>query len=87
MRLSGDVLAEIIATHDGVCDLCDRPATDTDHCHRARRYRGRLCGSCNRGLGLFRDNVRTLLLAADYIEHFESNQWELTEENLSDLLK
>lgn len=39
-----------------------------DHCHTIGRVRGLLCNTCNRAIGLFRDNVETLRKAIDYLE-------------------
>lgn len=51
-----------------VCVICG--ATDRlciDHSHQSGRVRGRLCASCNKGLGCFKDNPVLLLRASDYI--------------------
>ncbi len=55
----------------GRCAICDRETDHTlhvDHCHETGLVRGLLCGSCNRGLGMYGDNVQLLRKAADYLE-------------------
>lgn len=57
------------------CFICERtfnrkkrmslPAVD--HCHTSGRVRGILCGFCNTGLGMFKDNPDVLEKAAQYI--------------------
>lgn len=54
---------------DPVCAICgssDRLAVD--HCHDTGRVRGRLCMSCNTGLGFFRDKTDLLRSAIEYLE-------------------
>lgn len=56
----------------GLCAICSRPPADgdrlhVDHCHASTVVRGLLCGSCNRGLGLFGDQPGRLEKAAAYL--------------------
>lgn len=58
----------------GVCALCGRANPDgrrlaVDHNHETGEVRGLLCGWCNRGIGLFRDNADLLRKAATYIDN------------------
>jgi hypothetical protein len=39
-----------------------------DHDHKDGRVRGIICNECNRGLEYFRDNIKALRTAANYIE-------------------
>lgn len=39
-----------------------------DHCHTTGKVRGLLCHNCNRGLGLFKDNLTTLNKAMEYLK-------------------
>ncbi len=49
------------------CAICGDKATHLDHNHETGRVRGGLCGSCNLGLGLFKDNPDSLITAAGYV--------------------
>jgi len=56
------------------CKICMRhqdeltKKLDVDHCHRnPDNIRGLLCGSCNRGLGLFKDDASLLERAKEYV--------------------
>lgn len=53
-----------------LCEICgiksDR-ALHYDHNHTTGRFRGWLCGTCNKGLGLFRDSPDTLRRAVAYL--------------------
>ena len=63
----------------GTCACCGVDAKDDkggklhlDHCHVTGEYRGHLCGSCNRGLGMLGDNLTGVQLALDYLKRVES---------------
>lgn len=51
------------------CLICEARDSDfhVDHCHSTGEVRGILCGTCNRGLGQFKDNITILLSAVDYL--------------------
>lgn len=62
----------MLAEQDGLCAICKcNPATDIDHSHDRNFVRGLLCGHCNRGIGLFRDNLETVIAAAAYLQKWE----------------
>lgn len=55
------------------CAICNKEfKTDADyhvdHCHNTNKVRGLLCPSCNKALGLFKDNPEVLRRAAVYVE-------------------
>ena len=38
-----------------------------DHCHESGKIRGLLCGNCNNGLGIYKDNINYLGKAITYL--------------------
>mgnify|MGYP004454961833 FL=1 len=58
------------------CKIClvdflyDNHNTKTfiDHCHITNKVRGLLCLHCNSGLGYFKDNIKLLIKAINYLE-------------------
>lgn len=68
----------MLAAQDGRCAICGRDNPTgrfsqwhIDHCHRTGQIRGILCDSCNRGLGMFKDNVEFLQTAIAYLLRWE----------------
>jgi hypothetical protein len=56
----------------GVCKVCRKPEPKSrplhiDHDHATNQFRGLLCGSCNRALGLFHDDVEVIANAVIYL--------------------
>jgi len=76
--LTGEQYGEMLAAQKGLCAICGKPETamingtpkvmHVDHDHDTDDVRGLLCGSCNGGLGLFKDDPAILRAAADYID-------------------
>jgi Recombination endonuclease VII len=62
---------------NNLCAICDkemeRPEADHEHVDPPKP-RGLLCGTCNRGLGLFQDSSETMRAAAAYVEKFKETQ-------------
>jgi hypothetical protein len=61
--------AELIRS-TGSCAVCghQKPKLYLDHSHQHGGARGWLCGNCNVGLGMFKDDPKRLRAAADYLE-------------------
>ena len=70
--------ASMYVFQNGKCAICNNPETtmlhgktrdlSVDHCHDTGKIRGLLCNACNHILGEAKDNVKTLLAAAAYLE-------------------
>ena len=77
--LYGMTLAEynaLLREQGGVCALCRKAAPGTnsrndklvvDHCHTTGAVRGLLCHTCNRALGLLKDDAVLLRRAITYL--------------------
>ena len=65
----------------GKCDCCGVDAKELkgdklhlDHCHKTGAYRGHLCGSCNRGMGMLGDDSEGVQRAIDYLKKVENKE-------------
>lgn len=72
--ITPDQHAAQLATQGGLCAICgrkldglSRQTVHVDHCHGTGQLRGILCGSCNTGLGNFRDSESNLIAAIEYL--------------------
>lgn len=54
---------------EGCCAICGehKDVLHVDHDHATGTIRGLLCFGCNNGLGSFKDDVRRIVAAADYL--------------------
>lgn len=50
-----------------ICKKVPKKGLCVDHCHKENVYRGLLCGSCNKGLGFFKDDPERLQAAIEYL--------------------
>lgn len=64
----------MLSSQDGKCHICGIHHTELpialciDHCHSTGQVRGLLCGKCNQGLGLFKDDIEALERAIQYLK-------------------
>lgn len=70
---------KLLEEQNYVCAICGNPETAldhrtglprslaVDHCHTTGVIRGLLCTTCNRGLGKFKDNIKYLESAVNYL--------------------
>lgn len=77
--LSVEEYKDMYILQDGKCAICGNTgytmnklnhivSLNVDHCHTSNKVRGLLCHDCNRGLGLFKDNLQYLQNAINYLE-------------------
>ena len=57
-KMSTSDCCEICGTKENLC---------YDHCHDTMKFRGVLCKSCNKGLGIFEDNLEGINKALEYL--------------------
>lgn len=81
-NLTLDEYNQMFIERDNKCDICNNPesakhqngktrALALDHCHETGKIRGLLCTSCNRGIGLLKDNITLLENAVEYLRKFK----------------
>lgn len=69
---------ETFNAQGGKCAICKRPQSEfklklsVDHDHNFNENRGLLCHKCNRGLGLFNDNIELLESAIAYKNKYDT---------------
>jgi hypothetical protein len=63
-----DLLRKMMETPG--CEICGDTTKElvVDHCHTTGEMRGFLCGTCNVGIGMFRDDPERLTYAIKYLE-------------------
>ena len=78
-----DEYESMYESQNGVCLICKQKESlmengllrslSVDHDHITDEVRGLLCNACNRGLGLFRDNIDALNNAIEYLKQNSSD--------------
>jgi hypothetical protein len=61
---------ELLKKQNNKCAICNRESIyklHVDHNHKSGKVRGLLCGSCNRGIGLFGESLELLQKAKEYL--------------------
>lgn len=62
-------LAMVAALDGAECAICRAPGNALDHDHISGEFRGILCGSCNKGIGLFKEDAERVALALEYMRN------------------
>ena len=63
---------KMLYVQNGVCAICEKECVSgrnlaVDHCHETGNIRGLLCSNCNPGLGHFKDSIKLLDRAIQYL--------------------
>jgi hypothetical protein len=62
---------DLLVYYNFSCAICKEYVDETtlhiDHCHKTNAIRGILCGTCNVGLGMFKDDTVRLVNAIQYL--------------------
>ena len=67
--ITEDIYNSMLIEQDNKCCICENTFSETphiDHCHSTLEVRGLLCGACNTGIGLLKDDVDSLNRAIKY---------------------
>lgn len=69
-----DEFEVMLKKQNGVCAICKTKPEEkhlaVDHCHNSNKVRALLCGNCNRGLGMFKNDIALMQKAIDYLNHW-----------------
>lgn len=73
--LNADEYIQLLTEHDNKCRICKSDKRlGVDHCHKTGKVRGILCTRCNTGLGMFGDNINSLINSIEYLKEHEQKQ-------------
>lgn len=79
-NMSQEEYDDRVKKQNNLCALCGRPEThihyktkkaqslSVDHDHETGKNRDLLCGDCNRGIGLFEENIELLSKVIEYLK-------------------
>ena len=71
--LTKDDYEKLILKCNNNCEICNVSFIDNnltpniDHCHTTNKVRGLLCTSCNKGIGIFKDDIFLLNNLIEYL--------------------
>lgn len=76
IHFTEEMYNDLLMKQNGKCAICGdievrygQPiALSVDHDHTTNKVRGLLCGNCNRGIGLLKDDPDTLFRASIYLK-------------------
>jgi Recombination endonuclease VII len=69
---------DIFVAQGSCCAICEstepnsKKGWHTDHCHNTGKVRGIICPPCNKALGLFKENLKSLKAAINYLKSNKS---------------
>ena len=77
-KVTVEFLENLLKSQNNLCAICNKPETSkhanganmrlsVDHCHKTGKVRGFLCTFCNKALGLFKNDPKSLLNAHTYL--------------------
>ena len=81
-KILGDLRKKHIVPNNHKCPICltngknsigKRTVWELDHCHITDKFRNYLCGTCNRGLGFFKDDLENIKKALEYLNKHKEN--------------
>lgn len=75
IQISEEEYNKVLKEQNNRCAICNNHdyrsgrliKLSIDHCHDTLKFRGLLCGNCNRALGLLKDDVEVLKKAIEYL--------------------
>lgn len=71
LYVTHDQRLALLEEHGYTCAICSeklsKETAQLDHCHTTGKHRGFLCRGCNTALGFFKDDVKLLEKAIEYL--------------------